>query len=101
MIITGSLTGVGTSGSGSPEEIFSVDGAAPFNFSLWGSFVGTVVLERSFDQGMTWLPLTALGSAISFTAPCSETFEEPEFGVQYRVHCTAYTSGTINYRLSQ
>ena len=26
---------------------------------------------------------------------------EPERGVLYRFNCTAYTSGTINYRMSQ
>lgn len=72
-----------------------------FNASLWGTFVGTVRLARSFDNGATFLPLTALGTAISFTGPCTETFEEYEEGVLYRWECTSYTSGTINYRISQ
>jgi hypothetical protein len=71
-----------------------------FNMSLWGTFVGTVQLERSFDKGSTWLPVTALGNSITFTGPCTEVFEEPEYCVTYRLNCTAYTSGTINYRLS-
>jgi hypothetical protein len=77
------------------------DGRPNFvNVSLWGTFVGSVRVERSFD-GTNWLPLTALGTAINFTGPCSETFDEAETGVQYRLNCTAYTSGTINYRMSQ
>lgn len=73
-----------------------------FNVSLWGTFVGAVRLERSFDGGTTWLPLTAAGIALyAWTAPASEIAEEPETGVIYRLSCTAFTSGTINYRVSQ
>lgn len=74
----------------------------PFNISLWGTFVGSVQLERSFDNGSTWLPITAAGTQIFvWSASASESNEESEFGVIYRLNCTAYTSGTINYRLSQ
>ena len=72
------------------------------NVSVWGTFVGTVQMQRSFDNGATWLPLTSGGAATkSFTAPASEMWTEVEQGVAYRLQCTAYTSGTINYRLSQ
>ena len=87
------FTGTGQSAS------MSIRGS--FNFSLWGTFAGTVRIERSFDNGTTWLPMTVLGSAVTFTGPATETFEEPEAGVLYRVNCTAFTSGTINYRVSQ
>ena len=74
----------------------------PFNISLWGTFVATIQLERSFDGGTTWLPLTAMGNQIyQFSAPCSETCVETEAGVLYRWNCTAYTSGTVNHRISQ
>jgi hypothetical protein len=99
MATTGTFTATGQSASFTPATPDNNRG--PFNMSLWGTFVGTVQVERSFDGGTTWLPLTALGTAIPFTAPCSEVFEELEFGVQYRLNCTAYTSGTINYRLSR
>lgn len=98
--VAGAFTAAGQSDSlaldlrgrrGSPSTI---------NLSLWGTFVGTVKPERSFDNGTTWTPLTALGSAIAFTAPASETFEEGESVALYRLNCTAYTSGTINYRMN-
>lgn len=96
MAVTGSLTATGATNS------FRPNGKSPaFNFTVSGTFVGTVRPERSFDDGDTWHPLTALGSAISFTAPCSEVFEEPENYVLYRANCTAYTSGTIAVRMSQ
>ena len=84
-----------------------------FNVAIYGSggpngnWNGTVQLERSFDGGTTWIicgvggggqqaiyTSAGTGTDYSFTA------NEPERGVGYRLHCTAYTSGTINYRLS-
>lgn len=72
-----------------------------FNASLDGMFVATLKLERSYDNGVTWNSLTALGSDIEFTGPCEEIFAEPESGVLYRWNCTAYTSGSIEARISQ
>lgn len=72
-----------------------------FNAALTGTFVATVRLMRSFDNGATFHPLTALGQTIEFTAPCEEFFAEPEPGVLYAWQCVAYTSGTIEYRISQ
>jgi hypothetical protein len=75
----------------------------PFNVSLWGTFAGTTQLERTFDGGTTWLPVdaTTLGTVLVWTAPFSGTWTETEKMVPYRLNCTAYTSGTINYRISQ
>lgn len=73
-----------------------------FNVSIWGTFVATVALERSFDGGVTWVNCSkADGTANSFTAPVSLVCLEPEPGVLYRLNCTAFTSGTVNWRLSQ
>jgi hypothetical protein len=73
----------------------------PFNISLWGTFAGSVQLERSFD-GATWLPVTAAGVQLCiWTAPASESWEEDEVKPVYRLNCTLYTSGTANYRISQ
>lgn len=91
--VAGTFTAVGSSAALAVRN--------DFNISFWGTFTGTVRIERSFDNGTTYLPLTALGTSITFTAPATEIFSEPEFGVKYRVTCSAYTSGTINYRISQ
>ena len=68
-------------------------------------FVGTVQIERSFDGGQTWIVCNvgSAGTLASFSAgtPVSLTFGEPEKNVLYRPNCLAYTSGTINYRVSQ
>lgn len=73
------------------------------NVSIWGTFVGTVVAERSFDGGTTWLGSSLPNSttAISLTAPASFSVVEPEHQVLWRLRCSAFTSGTISYRLSQ
>jgi hypothetical protein len=101
--VTGTFTALGQSNAFLPEglnEFGEVD--HQFNVSLWGTFVATVQLERSFDNGTTWLPLTANGTQVmKWTAPASESTGETEAGVLYRLNCTAYTSGTVNYRLSQ
>jgi hypothetical protein len=93
MALTGTFTATGQSAA---QDIAK----GSFNVSLWGTFVGTVQIERSFN-GTTWLPCTNLGAAVTFTAPMTEVLNEPEQYVTYRLNCTAYTSGTINYRISQ
>lgn len=92
--VTGAFTGTGQS-SARPVKGY-------YNFALWGTFVGTARLEKSYDGGTTYIPvsLDALGDPASYTAPVSVTGFECEAGVLYRVNCTAFTSGTINYRVS-
>jgi len=73
-----------------------------FNVHITGAFTGSVRLERSFDAGTSWAPLTdQLGSAVAFTAPVSLVAHEPEEGVRYRANATALTAGTPTIRLSQ
>lgn len=97
--VTGSFTATGQSASFQPT--FRDRGWGKFNVSLWGTFVGTVQVERTFDGGSNWLPCTNLGASVTFTAPMTEVLEEPERGPTYRLNCTSYTSGTISYRISQ
>ncbi len=98
-VISGSFTGTGQSSA------LGFLGRA--NVSLGGTApVGTVKLERSFDAGTTWLDvsLDALGTVASYALNSTEVslfVEEIEQSVQWRFNCTAYTSGTITYRLSQ
>jgi hypothetical protein len=70
------------------------------------TFNATVQLERSFDGGNTW-PVCNIGGSGQLAQylgaavpPISLTFAEPEEGVIYRWNCIAYTSGTIQYRIS-
>jgi hypothetical protein len=98
-ILSGSFTATGQSSSS------GFIGKA--NVWLYGtSPVGTVKLERSPDQGTTWIDVSAdtLGTGASYALNSTEVsfmVEEIETAVLWRFNCTAYTSGTINYRLSQ
>lgn len=80
-----------------------VELAGGFNITISGSFVATIQLERSFDKGTTWFPVSkdATGAAMAFTGVASLSGYEYESGVQYRLNCTAYTSGTAACRLSR
>lgn len=95
VVETGSLTATGSSAA------VLLTGAG--NISVWGTFVATVALERSFDGGVTWLNCStdATGTSNSLTQPISIVIQEPENGVLYHLKCSSYTSGTISYRLSQ
>jgi len=72
-----------------------------YNIILTGTFVGTVVVDRSFDGGATSAPCTALAAPVEFTTPATEVLQEPEPGVLIRLRCSAYTSGSIAARVSQ
>jgi hypothetical protein len=93
-VLAGSLVATGASSS---VPVFG-----PANLFLYGVFVGTARLERSFDGGTTWIPCTidAAGDYASYSVVASLVFNEPEHGMLYRINCTAYTSGTISYRIS-
>jgi len=68
------------------------------------TYSGTFNIERSFDGCNTWLPcnIGGAGTIAQFSAGTvvNVAFGEPELGVYYRVNCTVYSSGTINYRMS-
>jgi|SRR5882724_10720085 len=74
----------------------------PVHLDIWNGFVGTVVLERSTDNGVTWIAVAYSYGAtpISLTAPLSTMIENVE-ACQYRWRCSAFTSGTISYRIGQ
>lgn len=68
-----------------------------FNFSLSGTWVAAVTLQRSFDGGSTWLDVE------QFTANTERVGNEPESIVQYRfgVKTGDYSSGTVVGRISK
>ena len=77
------------------SDVIALSGG--FNLSLdftTGSGVGTVELQRSFDDGVTW------------ETTDSKTADTEENGLAvsnllWRLECTAFTSGTIAGRLEQ
>ena len=87
---SGSFTATGDAAAG---EIFTPR-IGNFNIAVWGTFVGELTLKRSLD-GTIWLPVG------TYSALEGDSEFEAEPGVQYRFTCSAFTSGTINWRLSQ
>lgn len=70
----------------------------PFNFSITGTWAGTVHVQRAFSgSSATWHDVD------SFTANTSKVGNEPERGVYYRagIKTGNYTSGTAALRFSQ
>lgn len=95
-VVTGTLAVLNAASAGNPF-------LGNFNVAVWGTFVGTVSVEQSFDGGVTWIPTVnkRTGQLITFTVPSTMQEDEVEPGVLYRVQMTAYTSGTASYRISE
>lgn len=87
--IAGTFTGTGNSASA--RVLYA------YNVSLVFAGTGTVLVRRSFDDGVTWETLRTVTNA----SPSTERFyvgTEPEMGVLYRFECSAH-GGNITYRL--
>ncbi len=68
-----------------------------FNLSISGTFVATITVQRSFNQGSTWRDVD------TFTAPIETYGNDPEPVVVYRagVKTGDFTSGTVNIRIGR
>lgn len=94
MATTGSLSSV-TSGAAVVVK------PGMFSVKISGTFVATVRLEKSIDNGVTWDPhMIPVATALSWTAPMSINLEEGERCL-YRMNMTARTSGTADWRIGQ
>lgn len=103
--VTGSFTATGQSASFIPFISDRSTKAGVFNIALTGTGVAAIQLEKSFDNGTTWCQLYGGGTQLYQWAynsvNLSEQATESEQGVIFRLNCTGFTSGTINYRISQ
>jgi hypothetical protein len=79
----------------------------PFNFHIYGNGVGTIKVEKSYDNGSTWLDVSkdANGTLASWVKATGDEIAlimyEVEEGTLWRSNCTAFTSGTLTTRFSQ
>jgi hypothetical protein len=83
---TGAIAPLGQSGNGF------------LNISVYGAtWSGTVTLQRSFDDGVSWYDIT------TFTANRQKALVDREGGVRYRIGMKngAYSSGSVAVRLSR
>lgn len=85
--------------SASAENTFSDPVAihGKFNISLSGTWSGTVHLQRSFDNGSTWMDVG------EYTENAELSGDEVEDSVLYRIGVKSgnYVSGTVVGRISQ
>lgn len=79
-----------------PGNIGNATHIGYLNLSLSGTWEATVFLQRSFDNGSTWLDVA------SYTTNTEKAIEDYEAGVLYRVGVKTggFTSGTVVVRLS-
>src|ERR1700685_3846986 len=98
-ITSATFTGTGVSATGVPLA----NGPTLITLTNTSSFIGTVVLEVSQDGGSTWpqVPGAALTTGTMVTGPLTFNYSAPNLTgggyqtAQMRLHCTAYTSGTL------
>jgi len=70
-----------------------------FQWSIKGTWVGTVELQMSLDAGTTWTAYTMLTSTAAASTEESVLDNDSGRDVLLRIWCTEYTSGTISYTL--
>lgn len=73
----------------------TLDAGEKMIVSLSGTWTGTILLERSYDQGSTWLPY------IQYTVNATQEISNLEDNVRYRFRASAWTSGSATARLTQ
>lgn len=66
-------------------QVMDVSDAEEVGYLVGGTFVGTILIEVSFDSGTTWVEYASL------TAPAIAAITVPV--QQVRARCSAYTSG--------
>lgn len=81
--VSGTFTGMGSSSG------LKIGGRCPL--SLSGTWVATIKLQRSFDNGSNWLDVDTFSS--------NQECVINGTGELYRLTCSAFTSGTVAYRL--
>ncbi len=93
----------GTPSANSSVSI-TLSAASTANIQITGTWVGTVVFERSMDGGATYVPASislhgvSNGSLASVAANCVGRANVGG-STTFRVRCTAFTSGTITVRI--
>ena len=92
-IVTGTFTTTGTSSS-LKVNVNPYQKMATLSIS-GGSMNGTVILQRSYDAGVTW------HNVESYTVITEKNFETPSDAFIYRLECTVFVAGPIAYAIAQ
>lgn len=96
--VLGSLTALA---SAQPDKGISTafKGAEDFVVQITGTFVGTIDLEVSFDQGTTWGPVSrdVQGAPTQWVQPITLPIRSDVSNAWFRLKTSAWTSGAANY----
>lgn len=84
--VSTSFTAVGAGG------VHSVNDKDKIDYTVSGTFVGTVELQRSYDGGQSYQVVTSKTAAATGQIAVSTPGGQPAL---YRFYCRAFTSGTI------
>jgi len=93
MLINETLSATGSTGIAT-ADYSSQDGS----YSIGGTFVATIDLERSLDNGLTWEVIASHTAATDPTVD-NTNIAAPAAGTQFRLTCSAYTSGSAVCKL--
>lgn len=95
------FTGTPTAGSAAS---FTISGLATIDLQVTGVWVGTLATEVSFDSGTTWFTrgFHLAGTTYTIGSITSNATGNLAVGgaTNFRIRCTAYTSGTATVRIS-
>jgi hypothetical protein len=95
--VSGTFAAVGDSAPLAIEGMFTLAISGDFSRG------GVVMLQRSHDQGATWIPVVLrgiTGPTLYLSAPCVVSVVEPGPGMWFKLSCLApATTGAISYRL--
>ena len=70
-----------------------------FNYSVSGTFVGSVKIEKSQNGGIAWLQVgSSISSVVSGSVVGDSLDKQPAL---YRLNCTSFSSGTIVTSITQ
>jgi hypothetical protein len=75
----------------------SVQAENKFQWSVGGTWTGTLELQMSYDAGSTWSAYTIVTATGAVSSPTEVYTNDTGQDVLIRAYCTAYTSGTIGY----
>lgn len=90
--------------SGNRSTVGVIDlGVIRGRFNLW--FDGGTGVEASVQRrrvgDTNWFTIVALGQPVTYEAGQTETLEEVERDVEYRINVTAITGGTLTVRATK
>ena len=84
-------------GATDPIRVSGIEAARAFTYEVTGTFVGTVVLERSVGNTVNYQTVASV-TGVTAATQLNDGYDNQV--IYYRLRCSAYTSGTIGLALT-